>query len=659
MRFWLWGLGMLASVSAHGAGYGTLEHMWGPPECVAVVGNGGLTLGLDADGCITVCRWPGPGSPNQVPPPPRDANASDARAVAPRGLSWGFRYAGKTYWLEPQTTQLAQRHGTTLTSSHSLPGLDISLTQELTVHPNKGLACIRLSISGLQQDLDAFWYADFSPDDRVIPELPDASGLPASLRDFAAYLDTAHRTAFHFRPSALSSIDWREAETWTRQDAAPPPGAVARDGVWIGYTVVEQRAFVWCGPADGPQSVRAQLETGEGAHAASAMGQTASAAAFPIHATERERTATIFLAFGKTHEEVLAGLQYATERGYEGILQESREYVQRLLGALPPWVHADPKLQEALLNAQSTLAASLDYENHAIVRAPLARPPLAVDIPRHSIWAGLALDALRQTETAERHLEFLLSAVRREDRPGMPAGSLPAALHTNESQGAPHVILDGEAPAWLLWAIWQHAANMDAESGKAFLSRHWDTAQAMAAFLMNRSGQRPNTPVYSFAPESLGEDESASFLIAAYVGLKSALAIAGILGEERPEWQTCQRDLEDRVRTWFDESIDSEVNQVQALALWPTGIIDAEDPRWDAVAAVALQSLESTAPEVALRTAFQLAMLWRDHPERLERLVVVLPEIFRRANEARPVDSLDAARTVLTCAAVSGNLQLR
>ncbi|MCC6487070.1 MAG: hypothetical protein IT364_06180 [Candidatus Hydrogenedentes bacterium] len=652
MRFWLWGLAVFVCFPAHASSYGILEQIWGMPECLAVAGNGNLTLGVDAAGSITVCRWPGPGSPNQVPLPPHDA-------TAPRGLSWALRYRGRTHWLALETVASPRRQGRTLTSTHTLPGVNASITQELTVHPNKNLACIRMSVSGLQEDLDAFWYADFSPDERVVPELPDASGLPASLRDFAVYLDTAQHTAFHFRPSDLSSIDWREAEAWTRQATAPPPGAVARDGVWVGYSVLEPGASVWCGSADGPRSVRAQIESGEVMHAASATGQTASAAAFSIHVIERGRTATVYLAFGKTREEVLAGLQYASERGYEGFLQETREHGQQVLAALPRWVQTNPALQDVLLNAQATLAASIDYGNNAIIRAPLARPPLAVDIPRHSVWAGLALEALGQTETAQRHLEFLLSAVRKEDRPGMPAGSLPAALHADGSQGVPHVVLDGEAPAWLLWAVWQHAAGMNTEAGKALLLQNWDAAQAMATFLMNRSGQRPNAIVYSFVPESLGEDESPAFMVAAYAGLRSALAIAESIGEERPEWKAAVNDLEYRVRAWFDECAGSQTDQLQALTLWPIGIIDAEDARWEPIVAVALHSLESVPPEVALRTAFQLAMLWREHPERLARLGEILPEIVRRASVARPVDSLDAARAVLACAALSGNLPLR
>ena len=648
MRHWLLGITLITGLAAHAASYGTFESMWGSPECVASIGNGGLTLGVDASGCVTVCRWPGPGSPTQVALP------------APGGMLWALRYGGATRWLDQLTAGVSpQRDGTTLKAVSTLPGLDASLVQEMTVHPEKDVACIRLRVSGAPEDLEVFWYADLSPDDRVLPELPDAGCLPENLRDFAAYVDTSKRTVFHFRPTGLSSIDWRDAEKWARQGSTPPPAEIAREGVWIGYAVEEPGSFAWCGPAGGAQSVREQIALGKTGSASVATGQTASGAAFPGSAGESKRIATIYMAFGTSHEEVLAGLQYAAERGYEGLLEEARHYAQQVTSGSPLLSQAAPEIANALLDYQFTLAAALDRGSGAIVRAPLSRPPLALDIPRHSVWASLALDVLGQTEAAERHLAFLLAAVRTQDRPGMPAGSLPAALHTNGTQGIPHVVLDGEVPAWLLWAVWQHAALMDTESGKAFLSRNWGSVQLMAIFLMNRSGVRPGATAYSFSPEFLGENESATFSISAYVGLTSAAAIAEHLGEERPEWLACLRDLEDRILTWFDETCADPGAQDQALALWPAALVDTDDPRWEPVTAAALHSLESAPPEKALLAMFQLAMLWREQPSKLAQLAPVLPEVMLRAQAVRPLDSLDAARALLTGAAIEGQLQLR
>ncbi|MBM3289814.1 MAG: hypothetical protein FJY92_06645, partial [Candidatus Hydrogenedentes bacterium] len=60
-----WIVCSIAALAAPGA-YGVLESISGQPDCAAAAGNGPLTVGIDATGNVSVCRWPGPTAPNHV-----------------------------------------------------------------------------------------------------------------------------------------------------------------------------------------------------------------------------------------------------------------------------------------------------------------------------------------------------------------------------------------------------------------------------------------------------------------------------------------------------------------------------------------------------------------------------------------------------------------
>lgn len=619
--------------------YGFFETLGGPADCRAISGNGRLTVGVDASGRIVACRWPGPGHANHV---------------EGRGLEWGIRAGDQVDWFDDtrhavnvQTVPADGPFIRTETSVAGTPGLTV---QEAFVHAEQDIIISRIAISP-EVDGDILFYADLSPCTAVIPEVPFLDFLSSGARDFAAFVDGA--IVYHFRPLVLASQDWHETRRWAQDPEHPAPESFERDGIWIAYTFADGVHAATCGPATGEHSIVNAVKSGRVAGAVATSGDCASAA-YPITVShERERTATAFIAVGTSREEVDQSLAYALEQGYEGLRQSTQDaWTPVLTGATGRISRDYPEFEEPLASALMTVSMATSQESGAIVRAPGPHPLLSLDYPRHSVWAGLALDYLGLTETSQRHLMFLLANVRTTDGPGMPAGSTPAALHGDGKEGLPRAVLDSEAVGWLLWVLHQHYEILDPSQHGAFAETAWPHVVNMSAFLMSRSSPAPGVPIYAFDPRRLKEESTEEFLISACLGLRSAAAIARAAGEERPEWQDRVKQLEDLLRARALSADGTWVVQ-RPLSYWAAGILDSSDPRWKPATAQALANIEQQPPDQALRDLCDLAFLWRDQPARLDQLRPVLHKVILQPRD-RPTDTLDAARIILATILVCG-----
>ena len=123
---------------------------------------------------MTTCRWPSPGHHDQIGTPlPREEEEEEGLSG---GLMWGFRADGKTHWLAapPFTTTQAYEHAGSLvinTIAH-LPDSDAEAVQTLFVHPDLDILAMRLTLKGFPAAPEVYWYGDFSPCTRLIPQLP-------------------------------------------------------------------------------------------------------------------------------------------------------------------------------------------------------------------------------------------------------------------------------------------------------------------------------------------------------------------------------------------------------------------------------------------------------------------------------------------------------
>ncbi|MCL4692313.1 MAG: hypothetical protein KJ060_07365 [Candidatus Hydrogenedentes bacterium] len=631
------------------APYGFLETLGGPPVCRTISGNGRLTIGVDAYGRIAACCWPGPGYANHL-----NAPTPDGPGEGGHGLVWGIRTGDVVEWLDGSdyevVAQTVSEGGPFVRTQCTIAGIPGSIVQESFVHSEYDLLVSRVAIS-TAVDGDLVLLADAAPATAAIPEVPFLEFLRAGATDFASFVEGA--TVYHVRPAGLTSHDWLAARRWALQHESPTPEALQREGVWIAYRFAAGHSVARCFSNSDMPAGRLPFAFEDLPPSLSVAGDCVSAALPNLETAERERYAVLYLAFGSTRKEVEATLAYAIDTGYASLRAETESaWAPVLAGAALQVSPRFPEFREPLVQALTTISIATSQESGAIIRAPGSQPLLSLDHPRHSVWAGLALDYLGLTEMAERHLSFLLSNVRTTDRPGMPAGSLPAALHGDGSDGLPRVVLDGTSVGWLLWAIDQHAGFLDAEAKGAFLEQTWPMVERLATFLMFRSDPSGATP-YSFDPQRLKERDTAEFLIACRLGLSSASVLALETGNERPEWARRVTELE-RVLKTRALSSDGQWITDDPLPFWAAGILPLDDPRWEIPARNALAKIEGLPLAEGLQTALNLAFIWRDNPRGLEALRDPLRTLLLRPKGARPNDTLDAANTILTTVIACG-----
>jgi hypothetical protein len=521
----------------------------------------------------------------------------------------------------------------------ALDDWQLAVVQTAFVHPARDLVVSRVAIPHESPPLGFVWFANLSPCTRALPELAFLEPVLAGRDDFAAFHDAKRNAVYFFRPKGPSSLDWEDAERWAGTPDAVLPRNLQREGVWIGYAGSSNFERVYCGPGAAKGFVTVDSRA---AH----VGPGESAAALPAEPLVQGCAATIYAAFGETREPVDAALRYAVERGYDALLEDTiSHWNQRLASAtLPP--PSDPHLRSLCTQALVNVLVSYDSASGAIARAPVSRPPLGIDVVRHGVWAALALDMANFSELAERHLRFYLEQVREASQPGRPAGSVPAALYGDGTEALPHPILDVEASAWLIWAVWQHGAFLEPNERHRFLNEVWTPVETAARFLVDWLDVNGGRPITAFDPASARDTQRLELIASGYSGIKSAIAIGNVLGQDRPLWATRRAGLEEYlVGRMLDSRQQWQVDD--PTALWATEIVGAGDPRWEGPVREALMSVEAAGAPEAVRVLCDLAMLLRDQPDRLAPVRPLLAPAVERLLTKCPPDAYYSALSVI------------
>ena len=572
-----------------------LAPLLGASDCVAVVGNGGLTVGLNSFGRLVSCRWPSPGYHDQLRYRTASGGSPTDGAPPDHGAMWAVRWGGQTHWLTGPPwlvrPQVSPGGSPFLRTTCELPDGGVTVDQVCFVHPELDVLVTRIDVAGTPEEPGLFWYANFSPCTRLVPELPVADWALDTLNDFACFVTNGGEAVVHFRVAGASAYDHAHAHrlalAQTRRSGPYDPGPAFnrpdwldfREGTWIAYAGPAGLEAFQCGNEQTEASAFEGVNQGRLSAQGAAAGQCNSAARLRGTRTETGWTTYAVVAFGHDPGEALGLLQTALERGYPVLRQETEAYWEQWLPLVPAGQH--PAILAVEQQCLMAIARATDRQTAAISRAPITQPPLYLDWPRHGIWMTMALDRAGKASLAEAHLRFYANAIRRGTERGKPAGSMPAALYSDGQEGLPHLILDLEATAWLLYGIHMHATALPGDHRAAFLSEMGETVDLCTDFL---AGWRDDEgPLHSFDPILLRDTRRSDLLLAVRTGVQHGLLLACERQEERPGWQDCLDSLDLLIQhRYFDAQGDWTYRT--AFPLWPTALLPEDDPRWDAIA---------------------------------------------------------------------------
>lgn len=616
--------------------YGNLEALGGRSECAAIIGNGALTIAIDEKGKQTTMLWPSPTGPGQIWADPSHTSPW------PHGTVWAVRTNGKIIARQDEWTveQPAHRDAHGIVTTRLAYG-EVHANLMQFVVPDSDVLVMRLTLESAPGDTQVFWHADFDPTTRAIPELPWLHTVATAQRDFAMFVTDSGDTVLHFRPEAPGSYDWIEAERIRDKEAPRENWDSFKDGSWLAYTPLGPGPSFACADTDDAGSLHEQLARGKIQGAQSAVGDCSVLAELQPD-TPGTSQWTVLVALAKTRKEALEIARAARTKGFDALRDETAAFwdARAAKWAIPQ--SASEEVRGHCAQALSTITISMDKETNAIARAPRNEPPLAMDIVRHGVWSSVALNWAGEHDLSDRHSQFYAKSVRKKAKPGAPIGSIPMALLSDSSDALPHLCLDVEATGWFLWSVNQHQLTLVENPKRVFLDRLWEATDVSATFLTDWFRDPFVTPPYGFNPAQLRDTPSAELAISAYLGLKSALEIANILGMPRPDWKMRQGELEDLVRSYVTGD-DGAWLLDAPLSLGLTGLVADGDARWQSRMEDALIRIDVMPTPEAAKTLCFIAWTWRNSPERLATIRPLIEPVFRRISEEYPADSYYAS----------------
>ncbi|MGI6461253.1 MAG: hypothetical protein ACOX5J_14395 [Candidatus Hydrogenedentales bacterium] len=584
--------------SAGSSAVDLMTEAFGPVDAGDALGNGRLTVTFSTTGRIASVHWPSPGYFDQLTYTLRTGEQGQLWVPEGHGLYWAVRTSDAFFReLDDDFDRCLQ--GRPSVARLSIPQMDAAPAcvvggggktgvPSFFVHGERDLLVARFELSEAAPPCKVYWCANFTPCTRLLPEWPAADALLDYANDFAVFTPDQGQTIVHFRPKKLRGSDWNRARELLAEGGQAPGWQDFREGVWIAQSPDQSPTGYECGVSGTPSSACERVRIGALRGQSAAVGDCDSAFEFSCATPangEAPATFTVYIAFGDTYAAAVESLDYARQKGYNELLRETVEQWQRRLGSSEPGLRPHERLLDVLLTC-------LDRDTGALVRMPLASPPLHMDIPRSGVMGAYALSAAGRHDLVRKRVDFYLSALRTQSAPGCPPGSIPAGLYADGSDAVPRLILDVEAVAWVLWLCDHHAAALPPEERAAFIEEAWPALELSAEFLAGWSNPRTGLPRSAFNPKTLRDDLSPELAIRTHMGLASALALAATKGQDRAEWRQRAQELETLIRARY-LGADGFWQVERPERFWNISLVPANHPRWQSTLDAALDDVSA------------------------------------------------------------------
>ncbi|HPO14101.1 MAG TPA: hypothetical protein PLI09_11700 [Candidatus Hydrogenedentes bacterium] len=560
------------------------EQLFGPADVSAVSGNGGLTIGVNSFGRLTSCRWPSPGGNDQLGYRAFSRDLPNLGVRPEDGAQWAFQTDQGLFWLTGPPWQTEQHYASDVSSEiitvSQLPDTPVVATQQLFACTERDVLVWRVHLAGLKTPPRIYWFANFTPCTRQLPELPITDWLLDPLNDFSVFADPENQAIYHFRPDNPSSSDWERARQLAARKAPPQEWYAFGEGIWIGYAGLTPLRAFQCSVDLSPDAPLSQIKSGHLSGTPSAVGQCQSAIELEPRQDQYGYTAEVVAAFGKNRDHVDTALKFARERGYDPLRRNMEIHWSAFLeeASLDGAGESDLGRRRALL----IIAQSMDRETGAIVRAPITQPPRAMDSARDGAWMTLALDLAGLHALAEQHLRFYLPAIRSVSKASAPKGSLPMASCANHTEAVPGVILETGEAAWWLSSVWKHAQLLPPEHRLSLLTSLWKDILPVSRFLSEWTQPVAGAPLPTFQSDTCRDSRQILSILHAYMGMTAASNIAQTLNkDESGDWITNARDLEAQIQ-FHCLNYPEPLNIPPHFAYWLDGIVprDEQNP-WE------------------------------------------------------------------------------
>jgi len=491
---------------------------------VTVLGYGGLTIGLDSRGTISVCRWPEPGSPNHL------SYSSNEN----KGLEWGVVRGAERQWLSHEEWRSAAepnaQNPNVLRWRFKLENSRIEAVVTTLIHPRKSLLATRIQVDGLEPGAKLIWRSAFAP----VTTRPAELIYPTINRGFASYVDTPGKFWRHFRPDQLDREMVARRDQLQDSKAGMASWETFSDGVWIESWVGSRHEIErTISDQDADPSTPLEIEIKP-----SYDGTT--------------HTAVVFTVFGETSEELNTFKETVMSLSFSDLLSLTKK---------TPLVHRKKNSSDEVDTAELVESifrhTSVDKSN--VVRTIANESFAEKNWPMWGAQMALGMNAAGFQKKAHEIIDSYLDGVRiNTSETNETHGSMPMAVYADGSLAAPHFAIEFHSPAWVAFAVRQLGESLPRQQQRAYWHQRYPFIGSSGDFLANWGGRYPLHPsmylddITMDSAELRFESNAASWL-----GLSSVMFIADQIGMPIPHrWQMSRRNLESQLRKDFNSEYD-------------------------------------------------------------------------------------------------------
>lgn len=519
-------------------------------EITAVVGDGRLLAGFNAQGHLAELTWPGPGTHGHL-------GASPAAMPRP-GAWWALETnVGIRVVEQPRATQrYVEAHAPILETVHRIEGTEIVCLQTVFSVPGRDLLVWRIEVLGAGAAMRAALFCAASPALRPLPPLPLPAAAYDGMNDFARFIDHDETVAFALRPGTPGRRAWQRARAFAAEGARPDAWRIFNEGAWLAAAPGTEGGAVGLVPLEAARRPEILFSPPP----RPAMTGPGAVVVLPrVHTRQGRAEATVIIALGRGHEDTSSALAEGRALGFHALYEETRTAWEDRLAmrplagaqaALSPWI-----IERALL----TLHLATHPGTGAIAHALMPQKAATVR-PRDAGWLALACALAGQPAMGAAHLRFLARHVREAEQPGAPAGSIPAQLYTSGTPATPDALIDLDAAGWWLSACQRYGQTVSRREELALYRDIWPAVARAGEFLAVWTDPITDALMPSWQPTRMRDGTSVDSMLAGFMGLLAAEHIAITLGEDPyPEWRPRRRALEAALQFRF----------IQHGAPWP------------------------------------------------------------------------------------------
>ena len=583
------------------AAEGLWEDLVAAPDIAMGMANGRAAAFVNGAGAVVDFRWPGlPGQPQLVIPKERNEDVP-----TPPGMQWGLRLQGRAYWQAEHGDAPEWRSATAVTGAFSAPPLDDPASYTVELPADADGIVTQLVVPPHDEPVTVYWYGHVTPRTQPVPAFSFADWLAPGRGGFVGFISSDDGLLRYFRPRSPGVSTRNRADIILRTEAPGPRNPWNRlgEGTWVTVeTDPPHEGFqVGLPHADDHTARCAFDEASAGALSGdrSAIGPANAVLSWRFPPSDSPRRVTVSAGFGVNFDESKEALDGLRALGEE---EEAWELQDGLTG-----------------HARRILSQAVDPRTGAVASRVDGPPPRYLIVPRHGHSILAALHAADMEQTAEAYMETLLEAVRLDNQPGAPAGSLPAALHHDGAPAVPDHVLDIMASAAFVRAAERHRRRLDGDRRSDFVDGAWPALEAAADFLATWRDGRTWQPLPAFDPERMRDIEQPALTLTLYLALRDAGSFASAAGRPAGLWEERRDELEAVARyAGLDDPDYWRPGEV--LEYWEAGELLFDDEAWAAFAQDAIDALPQFDGEQAAAVLYHLAAYASARGEPLDAL---------------------------------------